>query len=102
MHEINVLHNTIVERRLEYRWQERRNLPVHDHVELLVLGFHHLSAASAAIVELIIPSKVVPILRNIEIQEVERRFGADRLEDVLTVGVGVANFSLGSLQQKPP
>ena len=99
VHELDELHHPVPEDGLQPDGQEGCHLPVHDGLQILLVLLDYLLAGLAAVVELVVPHEVVPVLLDLEVDKVEERLLLDALEDVLRVGIRVSDLGLGCLQE---
>ena len=100
VHKLNELNHPVLERRPDLFWQECRHLPVHNCLKVLLFGIDNLCGGFASIVVLIVPDKIIPVFLDLQIDEVEEWLALDRLDDILAVGVCIANLGLRGLKNK--
>lgn len=100
VHQFDKFDDPIVEDGLILGGKKGTELPMHDRIKRLCFGFDDFLASFAAVIELIIPYQVIPILLDLEVEEMEQWLCLDRLEDVLAVCICVSDFSLGGLQKE--
>ena len=92
MHFLHEFDDPVIEDRLKRKREEFAELPVHDTVQGLILRLDDLCRGFAPVIEFIVPNQVIPVFLDLQIQEVEKWFRFDGLQDVLTVCVRIADF----------
>ena len=100
MHQFDILDHPIMKDGLHRSWEETAELPMHHCFQILLISLDNLLAAFASVVVLVIPHQVVPVLFDLEVDEMKRRVCPNGLQDILAVCISVSYLCLGCLKEE--